>query len=115
VNLAQGEKGISSQGSAFNEFFLFKLHTRLWEHRTRTYIEIARPYKGIVLSQPNYVLALLNEISMFGCRTTASPVNQNNHQLCAQSGETVNKLIQRATNGCRPTHLFVSHKTGYIL
>jgi hypothetical protein len=53
-------------------------------------IEIARSPKGIVLLQRKYVLDLLNDMGMLGCRVASTPIEQN-HQLCAQ-------LIERATN-----------------
>jgi len=45
-------------------------------------IEIARSPRGIVLSQQKYVLDLLNETGMLGCRTASIPIEQN-HKLCA--------------------------------
>ncbi|XP_071683308.1 uncharacterized protein [Lolium perenne] len=53
-------------------------------------IEIARSPKGIVLSQRKYVLDLLSDIGMLGCRVASTPIDQN-HKLCAESGEPVNK------------------------
>jgi len=53
-------------------------------------IEIARSPRGIVLSQRKYVLDLLNETGMLGCRTASTPIEQN-HKLCAQSGDPVDK------------------------
>ena len=48
-------------------------------------IEIARSSKGIILSQRKYVLALLAETGMLGCRPCGSPIHKN-HQMCAESG-----------------------------
>ena len=48
-------------------------------------IEIARSARGIVLSQRKYVLDLLNDTGMLGCRPASTPIEQN-HKLCAQSG-----------------------------
>jgi hypothetical protein len=53
-------------------------------------IEIARSNKGIVLSQRKYVLDLLSDIEMLGCRAASTPIDQN-HQLCAQSGDPVDR------------------------
>jgi len=53
-------------------------------------IEIARSPRGIVLSQRKYVLDLINETGMLGCRTASTPIEQN-HKLCAQSGHPVDK------------------------
>jgi hypothetical protein len=51
-------------------------------------IEIARSPKGIVLSQRKYVLDLLSESGMTGCRPVSTPIDPN-HKLCAESGEPV--------------------------
>jgi hypothetical protein len=53
-------------------------------------IEIARSPKGIVLSQRKYVLDLLGETGMLGCRPASTPIDPN-HKLCAESGDPVNK------------------------
>nr|CAE03643.1 OSJNBa0060N03.8 [Oryza sativa Japonica Group] len=53
-------------------------------------IEIARSSKGIVLSQRKYVLDLLTDTGMLGCRASTTPIDRN-HQLCAQSGDPVDK------------------------
>ena len=53
-------------------------------------IEIARSPKGIVLSQRKYVLDLLSETGMLGCRAASTPIEQN-HQLCAQSGDPIDR------------------------
>jgi hypothetical protein len=53
-------------------------------------IEIARSLKGIVLSQRKYVLDLLKETGMLGCRPASTPIDPN-HKLCAESGDPVNK------------------------
>jgi len=53
-------------------------------------IEITRNPKGIVLSQRKYVLDLLSETGMLGCRTVSTPMDLN-HKLCAESGHPVNK------------------------
>uniref|UniRef100_A0A8R7UCU5 Reverse transcriptase Ty1/copia-type domain-containing protein n=1 Tax=Triticum urartu TaxID=4572 RepID=A0A8R7UCU5_TRIUA len=53
-------------------------------------IEIARSPKGIVLSQRKYVLDLLSDTGMLGCRAASTPIDQN-HKLSAQSGEPVDR------------------------
>jgi hypothetical protein len=58
-------------------------------------IEIARSPKGIVLSQRKYVLDLLSETVMLGCRPASTPIDPN-HKLCTESGDPVNKeMYQR--------------------
>ena len=53
-------------------------------------IEIARLPKGIVLSQRKYVLDLLTETSMLGCRSCSTPIDKN-YQISAQCGDPMNK------------------------
>jgi hypothetical protein len=53
-------------------------------------IEVARSREGIVLSQRKYILDLLDETCMLGCRLVATPIDLN-HKLCAESGDPVNK------------------------
>jgi hypothetical protein len=53
-------------------------------------IEIARSSRGIILSQRKYVLDLLRETGMLGCRPSGSPIDKN-HQTCAESGDPVNR------------------------
>jgi len=53
-------------------------------------IEVARSQKGILLKQRKYVLDLLNETGMLGCRPASYPIDPN-HKLCAESGDPVNK------------------------
>uniref|UniRef100_A0ACD6APZ5 Uncharacterized protein n=2 Tax=Avena sativa TaxID=4498 RepID=A0ACD6APZ5_AVESA len=53
-------------------------------------IEIARSPEGIVLSQRKYVLDLLSDTGMLGCRVASTPIDQN-HKLCAESGDPVDK------------------------
>jgi hypothetical protein len=53
-------------------------------------IEIARSPEGIVLSQRKYVLDLLNETGMLVCSLAPTPIEQN-HKLCTQSGDPVDK------------------------
>jgi len=53
-------------------------------------IEIARSPKGIVLSQRKYVLDLLTETGMLGCRPSSTPIDRN-HQISAESRDSFNK------------------------
>jgi len=61
-------------------------------------IEIARSSKGIVLSQRKYVLDLLTETGMLGCRSIASLIDRN-HKLCAEAGDSVDKEIYQRLVG----------------
>ena len=45
-------------------------------------IEVARSKRGIYVTQKKYILDLLNETKMLGCKPTGTPINQN-HQLGA--------------------------------
>ena len=49
-----------------------------------------RSPRGIVLSQRKYVLDLMDETGMLGCRSTTTPIEQN-HKLGAESGYPVDK------------------------
>ena len=40
-------------------------------------IEVARSSKGIALSQRKYVLDLLNDMGMLGCRAAPTPIDHN--------------------------------------
>ena len=53
-------------------------------------IEIARSSKRIILSQRKYVLDLLAETGLLGCRPCGSPIDKN-HQMCAESGDPVDR------------------------
>src|SRR4051812_14959001 len=53
-------------------------------------IEIARAPRGIVLSQRKYVLDLLKETGMMGCKVASTPVEQN-QKLSAEGGDPVNR------------------------
>jgi Reverse transcriptase (RNA-dependent DNA polymerase) len=53
-------------------------------------IEIARGAEGIVLSQRKYVLDLLAETGMLGCRPAVAPINQK-FKLSAEAGEPVDR------------------------
>jgi hypothetical protein len=73
-------------------------------------IEIARSSKGIVLSQRKYTLDLLDDTSMLGCRAAFTPIDQN-HKLCAQSGEPVDKEKYQKLVG---RLLYLCHTRPYI-
>jgi Reverse transcriptase (RNA-dependent DNA polymerase) len=53
-------------------------------------IEIARGAEGIVLSQRKYVLDLLTETGMLGCRPAVTPIDQK-FKLSAEAGEPVDR------------------------
>jgi Reverse transcriptase (RNA-dependent DNA polymerase) len=53
-------------------------------------IEIARGAEGIVLSQRKYVLDLLTETGMLGCKPAGAPIDQK-AKLSAEAGEPVDK------------------------
>jgi len=53
-------------------------------------IEIARPSRGIILTQRKYTLDLLADTGMLGCRPCGSPIDKN-HQMCAESGDPVDR------------------------
>jgi hypothetical protein len=53
-------------------------------------IEIARGAEGIVLSQRKYVLDLLTETGMLGCKPAVAPIDQKS-KLSAEAGEPVDK------------------------
>jgi hypothetical protein len=53
-------------------------------------IEVSRGPKGIFISQRKYVLDLLREASMLGCRPASTPIEQN-HRLMASSGRPVDR------------------------
>ncbi|XP_071681833.1 uncharacterized protein [Lolium perenne] len=53
-------------------------------------IEVAYGAQGIYLSQRKYVLDLLTETGMIGCKPAATPVEQNHHIL-SDSGDPVDK------------------------
>ena len=53
-------------------------------------IEVARSSKEIFLSQQKYVLDLLSETGMLGCKPTATPINQN-HRTVIDGGAPVDR------------------------
>ena len=73
-------------------------------------IEIARNPNGIVLSQRKYVMDLLSETGMLGCRPVSTPIDSN-HKLCAESGNPMNKDEQRKLpKACWAIDIFMSYK-----
>jgi hypothetical protein len=58
-------------------------------------MEVARSDKGIFISQRKYILDLLEETGMLGCKPADSPIEANHH-LCSNVGElTENERYQR--------------------
>jgi Reverse transcriptase (RNA-dependent DNA polymerase) len=53
-------------------------------------IEIARSKKGVVLSQQKYVLDLLSDTGMLGCRPVNTPIDPN-HKLSGGIDDQVEK------------------------
>lgn len=53
-------------------------------------IEVARGEEGVVLSQRKYVLDLLKETGMLGCKPATSPIDQK-FKLSAEAGEPVDR------------------------
>jgi Reverse transcriptase (RNA-dependent DNA polymerase) len=53
-------------------------------------IEVARGPKGIVLSQRKYVVDLLKEMGMLGCKSVSTPIDQKS-KLSAEAYEPVDK------------------------
>jgi hypothetical protein len=62
-------------------------------------IEIARSSKGIILSQRKYVLDLLSETGMLGCRPCGSPIDKN-YQTYAESGDPMDRERYQRVVGC---------------
>jgi hypothetical protein len=53
-------------------------------------VEVSRSSKGIYLSQRKYILDLLSEVGMLGCRPALTPIEQN-HRLTSESGQPVDR------------------------
>jgi Reverse transcriptase (RNA-dependent DNA polymerase) len=53
-------------------------------------IEVARSKKGVVLSQQKYILDLLSDTGMLGCRPVNTPIDPN-HKLSGGIGDQVEK------------------------
>ena len=53
-------------------------------------IKVARSNKGIIISQIKYVLDLLTETCMLGCKLANSPI-EINYKLRVDEGEKANK------------------------
>ncbi|XP_057984606.1 uncharacterized mitochondrial protein AtMg00810-like [Hevea brasiliensis] len=63
-------------------------------------IEVARSDKGIFISQRKYILDLLEETGMLGCKLAESPIEAN-HKVQAGVGKSVNlrRYQRRSTSG----------------
>jgi transposase InsO family protein len=61
-------------------------------------IEVSRGPKGIFISQRKYVLDLLREVGMLGCRPASTPIEQN-HRLMASEGRPVDRECYQRTVG----------------
>lgn len=76
--------------------YLKKMMAKIFEVKDLGYlhyflgIEVAYGAQGIYLSQRKYVLDLLNETGMLGCKPAATPIEQN-HRTLADSGDPVDK------------------------
>lgn len=53
-------------------------------------IEVSRSTKGIYLSQRKYILDLLAETGMLGCRPASTPIEQN-HRLTCEPGQPIDR------------------------
>jgi hypothetical protein len=74
-------------------------------------IEIPMSPKGIVLSQRKFVLNLLSDVGMLGCRVASTPIEKN-HQLCAQSVDPVDiESYQRLVGRL----IYLCHTRPYII
>jgi Reverse transcriptase (RNA-dependent DNA polymerase) len=58
-------------------------------------IEVASSPKGVVLSQQKYVLELLHEAEMFGCRPTNAPIDPNHRLKGGMSDQVDREWYQR--------------------
>jgi hypothetical protein len=76
--------------------YLKKMMAKIFEVKDLGYlhyflgIEVAYGAQGIYLSQRKYVLDLLNETGMLGCKQAATPIERN-HRTLADSGDPVDK------------------------
>ena len=75
-------------------------------------IEVSRGTKGMFLSQRKYVLDLLQEAGMLGCRPATTPIEQN-HRLMSDSGKHVDRECYQRLVGKGGTVHF-SQDTGSI-
>jgi Reverse transcriptase (RNA-dependent DNA polymerase) len=66
----------------------------VWNERSRWItllgIEVARSKKGVVLSQQRYVLDLLSDTRMLGCKPVNTPIDPN-HKLSGEISDQVEK------------------------
>ena len=70
-------------------------------------IEVSRSSRGIYLSQRKYVLDLLSETGMSGCRPALTPIEQN-HRLTSESGEPVDREQYQT---CWSLDLFITYSS----
>ena len=80
-------------------------------------IEVARSRKGIFISQRKYVLDLLKEISMLGCKVVETPMEVN-HKVEIIMREVVNRESYQRLVGkliyFSHTHLDISYIVGIV-
>jgi hypothetical protein len=80
-------------------------------------IEVARSKKRVVLSQHKYVLDLLRDMGMLGCRPINTPIDLN-YKLSGEIGDQVEKgqyqetvyQILRYLKGCHGKYVIFSKK-----
>ncbi|XP_021598821.1 uncharacterized mitochondrial protein AtMg00810-like [Manihot esculenta] len=68
-------------------------------------IEVAKSKKGIFISQRKYIMDLLKETGMLGCKSAETPI-ESNHKLQARIGESVDigryqRLVSYSLNHLR--------------
>ncbi|KAJ8769255.1 hypothetical protein K2173_001845 [Erythroxylum novogranatense] len=71
-------------------------------------IEVARSKKGIFISQRKYILDLLGEIGMLGCKPAESPI-ESNHKLQVGNEAPVDKGIYQRLSAPGKGLLFSKH------
>ena len=54
-------------------------------------IEVAQSKKGIYISQKKYILNLLNEVGMLGCKPEKTPISLNHKLIANSNGNPVDK------------------------
>ena len=80
-------------------------------------IEVARSRKGIFLSQRKYVLNLLNEIGMLGCKVAETPIEVN-HKVetimrKSMNRESYRRLVPKLID-LSHTHPNISYVVGIV-
>jgi len=76
-------------------------------------VEVARSSKGIFLSQRKYVLDLLKEIGMLGCKHVDTPIVEKHYLGIYPNQEPVDRGRYQRLMG--EVDLFVSHPSEYCL